>query len=294
MLNWARTVFFLTLLTLLAVAFGQAAGGTGGALTALAFSAVLNISAWWFSDKIVLALYRAQPVSELEAPELYVVLRELTQKQKIPMPRVYVIPSAAPNAFATGRNPSHAAVAVTRGIADLLNRDEMKAVLAHELAHVAHRDTLTASAAATLAGVVSILASAVRWLFLFGSPARRDGKESNPFVLLIMALTVPVIATLIQLAVSRSRELAADDRGAKLCGDPLFLASALRKLAAGSERIPLRPAGPATAHLFIVNPLRPVSPARLFSSHPPLEERVARLEAMARRVKGLTDAASGG
>ncbi len=253
-------------------------------MTAFIFACIMNLGAYWFSDQMVLAMYRAQPVSEAEAPEVYAIVRELIQEAKLPMPKIYMIPSAAPNAFATGRNPKHAAVALTQGIFELLNREELKGVLGHELAHVEHRDILISSIAAILAGAISMLGSMLRWGLMFGGGRSNndDDREGNPLVLLAMAILAPIAAMLIQLAVSRSREYHADETGAHLCGNPLYLASALRKLEAGSKSNPLRNAEPATAHLFIVNPLRGDGFSKLFSTHPPIEERIARLEQLAR------------
>lgn len=282
-MNFFKTVFLLTALTLLLVFVGGAIGGEQGMMFALVFACVMNLGAYWFSDKLVLAMYRAQPLSETEAPGVHRIVRELTEKAGMPMPRIYRIPSPAPNAFATGRNPRHAVVAVTHGILELLNEEELKGVLGHELSHVQHRDILIASIAATIAGAISMLTSMARWALIFGG-GRRDsrGGGSNPFVLLVTAIVAPIAALLIQLAVSRSREFNADEGGARLTGNPLPLASALRKLESGCRRIPMLEASPATAHLFIVNPLRGGGIAKLFSTHPPLEERIERLERMAR------------
>ncbi|OGW80102.1 MAG: protease HtpX, partial [Omnitrophica bacterium GWA2_52_8] len=232
--------------------------------------------------RIVLSMYRARSLDEKDAPELFGIVRELAAEAGIPVPRLYIIPSAAANAFATGRDPRHAAVAVTHGIVKILNREELKGVLAHELAHVEHRDILISSVAATLAGVIGMLASMARWSLYLGGGRRNDERSANPLALLMMAILMPIAASLIQLAVSRSREYEADRRGAHVCGNPLYLASALRKLESAAKEIPLRDAEPATAHLFIVSPLRGIDWARLFMTHPPLEERIARLEEMAR------------
>ena len=281
--NIFKTTFLLTALTLLLVFFGQAVGGQQGMVMAFFFAVAMNFISYWWSDKIVLAMNRAQPLSEKEAPEIYAIVRELAQKAQIPMPQIYLIPSASPNAFATGRNPSHAAVAVTQGIFEILNTEELKGVLAHELSHVLHRDILTSSIAATLAGAISMLASMVRWTLMFGGGRTSDEeRESNPVALLLMAILMPLAATLVQLAVSRSREYHADESGAHLCGNPLYLASALQKLESASRRIPFSQAEPSSAHLFIVNPLTRGSFTALFSTHPPLEDRIARLENMAR------------
>lgn len=284
-MNFFKTVFLLTALTLLLVFIGQAIGGEQGMVFAFLFACVMNLGAYWFSDRIVLAMYRARPLSETEVPGVYRIVRDLAQKINMPMPRVYLIPSPTPNAFATGRNPRHAVVAVTQGILELLNEKELEGVLGHELSHVQHRDILIASVAATIAGAISMLSSMARWSLMFGG-GRREGRDregdANPLVLLVMAIVAPLAALLIQLAISRSREFQADEGGSKLTGNPLYLASALKKLEAGVRRIPMLEASPATAHLFIVNPLRGEGIAKLFSTHPPLEERIARLEQMAR------------
>ncbi len=279
--NILKTTLLLTVLTLLLVFCGQMIGGRSGATFAFVFACVMNFGAYWMSDKIVLALYRAKPLEESDAPVVYEIMRELSEKSRMPMPRIYLIPSNAPNAFATGRNPRHAVVAVTEGILKLLNAEELKGVLAHELAHVEHRDILISSIAATLAGAISMLAYSARWALVFGS-GRRGGRDANPIALILMAILVPIAASLIQLAVSRSREYGADETGGDRCGNPLYLASALRKLEAGVKRVPMQEAQPASAHLFIVNPLKGDAFTKLFSTHPPLEERIARLEARAR------------
>ena len=287
--NILKTTFLLTALTLLLVFFGEAIGGQSGMMTAFVFACLINLFAYWFSDRLVLALYRAQPVSEFDAPEVFSIIRELTEKMGMPMPRLYLIPSATPNAFATGRGPKHAVVAVTQGILELLNREELTGVLAHELAHVKHRDILISSIAAVLAGAISMLANMLRWSLMFGGGSRRDERDGNPFALLVMAILAPIAAMLIQLAVSRSREYDADESGAHFCGNPLYLASALRKLESAVKRVPMRDAEPATVHLFIVNPLRVGGLTRLFSTHPPMDERIARLEKMARQSQDRID-----
>ena len=285
--NIIKTTILLSFLTLLFVFFGDLLGGQNGMMTAFVFACFMNLGAYWFSDKVVLAMYRAQPLPEQEAPEVYAIVRELTQKMNVPMPQIFLIPTAAPNAFATGRNPEHAVVAVTQGILDLLGKEELKGVLAHELAHVQHRDILISSIAATLAGAISMLASMLRYALMFGGNRRDErGEEANPLVLLAMSIVIPFAALLIQLAVSRSRESDADEEGGVSCGNPLYLASALKKLDAESKRIPMREVNPATSHLFIVNPLKGDAFAKLFSTHPPIEERIARLEKLARE-RGL-------
>jgi heat shock protein HtpX len=276
-----KTTFLLTALTALLLLLGDLFAGPTGVKFAFVFAAIMNIGSYWFSDKLVLMSYRAQPITESEAPELYQIVRRLVQRAGVPMPRIYRIPTDSPNAFATGRNPSHAVVAVTDGILRLLDREELEGVLAHELGHVFNRDILISSIAATLAGAVMMLARMAQWGALFGGFGGRDdrGGRGGGLVLLVAAILAPIAAMLIQLAVSRAREYSADESGAKLCGKPEALASALEKLAIQSGRIPLA-ASPATAHLFIVNPLSRQFLAKLFSTHPPIEERIARLRGM--------------
>lgn len=250
-------------------------------MTAFLFALLANAGAYFFSDQLVLAAYRAQPASEKDAPELYVILRELCERSKLPMPRLYWIPSASPNAFATGRDPEHSVVVVTQGIVELLNREELQGVLAHELSHVKHRDILLSSIAATMAGAISMLANMLRWAFVLGENRRQgNDRRDNALVLLISSIVIPIAAALIQLAVSRSREFDADEAGAGICDSPLYLASALRKIETESKRIPLREADPSSAHLFIMNPLGRGDWHQLFSTHPSTEERIERLERM--------------
>ncbi len=277
-----RTTILLGALTGIIMAIGQMLGGSQGLTIAFIFAIIMNFGSYWFSDKIVLAAYGARPVSEAEAPMVYRIVHNLTLRAGMPMPKIYLLPSDAANAFATGRNPQHAAVAVTEGIMRLMNERELTGVLAHELSHVKNRDILISSIAATLAGVIMMVASMARWAALFGGYSRNDDREGGGGVLglILMAVLAPLAATIIQMAVSRTREFAADETGAKLAGDPLGLASALKKLGVASERIPLD-ASPQSSHLFIVNPLSGQSFARLFSTHPPLEERIERLEHMA-------------
>jgi heat shock protein HtpX len=276
-----RTTILLGALTGIIMAMGQWLGGSQGLTIAFIFAVVMNFGSYWFSDKIVLAAYGAKEVSEAEAPMLYRVVHNLALKAGIPMPKVYIIPQESPNAFATGRNPQHAAVAVTEGITRLMNERELTGVLAHELGHVRNRDILISSIAATLAGVIMHVASMAQWAAMFGGFRRDNDREGGGVLgLILMAVLAPLAATVIQMAISRTREYAADDSGARLCGDPMALASALRKLGMASERIPMD-ASPQTAHMFIVNPLSGASFARLFSTHPPLEERIERLERMA-------------
>jgi len=263
------------------ILIGNAIGGRQGMITAFIFAAVMNFIMYWFSDKIVLAMYRAKPVSENDAPEIYKIVRNLTVKGNIPMPKIYILPMETPNAFATGRNPDHAAVAVTKGILDILDDNELEGVIAHELSHITHRDILVATIAATMAGAISMLARMAQFAAIFGGGSRDDrDRNGGGLGLLIMAIIAPIAALLIQLAISRSREYGADEGGAKLSGEPLSLASALRKLENYSKKIPSH-VEPATAHMFIVNPLRGDSLLKLFSTHPPVEERIKKLEKLA-------------
>jgi heat shock protein HtpX len=240
---------------------------------------VMNFGTYWFSDKMVLRMYRAQEVTTADAPELVGIVEDLAGRAGLPMPRVYMIPDDQPNAFATGRDPSHAAVAVTRGIMHTLSRDELRGVLGHELAHVQHRDILIGTVAATMAGAISMIANMAQWGMMFGGNRSDDREGGSPLGGIIMMLVAPFAAMLIQMAISRSREYLADEGGAKIAGNPLSLANALRKLEQKAEQIPMQ-ASPTTAHMFIVNPLSGGGLMRLFSTHPPMEERIARLEAM--------------
>jgi heat shock protein HtpX len=280
MSNTLKTTLLLGLLTGLLLWIGDFFGGSQGLLIMGVVAGLMNLGSWWFSDRIVLAMYRARELKEEEAPELYSIVRELATAAQMPMPRLYLIPSESPNAFATGRSPEHAAVAVTEGIMQLLTRDELRGVLAHELSHVKNRDTLISAIAATLAGVIMMLSRMAYWAALFGGGRRDERDNGGPLAMLVMVLVAPLAASLIQLAISRSREFEADATGARVSHNPMSLASALQKIAAASERVPLA-AGPATAHLWIVNPLRGSWLASLFSTHPPVEERVRRLRSMA-------------
>ena len=278
--NTFKTAFLLTAMTLLLMIAGRAFGGQRGMLMALIFAAVINFVSYFFSDKIALAMYRAQPVSREDLPRAYNIVERLSQKVGLPMPKVYLIPNDSPNAFATGRNPNHASVAVTQGILGLLNDEELEGVLAHELGHVRNRDILISSVAATIAGAITYLAHIARWGMIFGgyggdrSERRGDG---GGLAGLLMIFLAPLAATLIQLAVSRSREYSADDTGAHWTGNPYALASALAKIDAYSRRLPLV-ATPSTAHLFIIAPfLGGISFGNLFSTHPPTAKRIERL-----------------
>ncbi|MEK6689808.1 MAG: zinc metalloprotease HtpX [Nitrospirota bacterium] len=281
-MNVLKTMVLMVALTLLLVWGGAALGGKSGMTMALGFALVMNVITYWFSDKIVLRMYKAKEVNEAEAPELFSIVRTLAQKASTPMPKVYIIENDSPNAFATGRNPSHAAVAVTTGITKILSRDELAGVIGHELAHVKHRDILIGTVAATIAGAISYLAQMAHWAMLFGGRSSDDDdRGGNPLVALAMMIVGPIAALLIQMAISRSREYSADEGGARIAGSPSFLAKALKKLHIASQRIPLK-ANPATAHMFIVSPLSGRGIFTLFSTHPPMEERIARLEAMVR------------
>src|SRR5262245_28519825 len=279
-MNTAKTIVLMVGLTVLLVFIGGAFGGRQGMVIAFIFALAMNMFSYWFSDKIVLRMYGAQEVSEADAPILYGVTRDLAMKMNMPMPKVYIIPSDAPNAFATGRNPNHAAVAATQGILRLLTKEELSGVMAHEMGHVRNRDILIGTIAATIAGAISMLAHMAQWAMIFGG-GRRDDREGAGGLVggILMIILAPIAAALIQMAISRSREYEADATGARISGNPLALASALKKLHMGTQRIPMD-ANPATAHMFIVNPLRGGGFASLFSTHPPMEERIARLEAM--------------
>jgi len=283
-MNTFKTFIFLAVLTLLFIWIGGLLGGQDGMMVAFFLAGTMNFASYWFSDKIVLALYGAKPVSPAEAPELYSIVTRLARKAGIPTPRVCLIPGEAPNAFATGRNPGNAVIAVTRGILKILSEDELAGVLAHELAHVKHRDILIATVAATIAGAISMLADMARWTLLFGGGRNNHDEEGgrNPLATLLALVLVPIAAFLIQLAISRSREFEADEEGAQIEGHPENLAHALEKLERYKTRGMLN-ATPSTAHLFIVNPLSGDFFARLFSTHPPTQERIARLLEMKRK-----------
>ena len=276
MVNTFKTTFLLTALTLLMLLIGRYFGGQSGMLLALVFAAVTNFVAYFFSDKIALATYRAQPVTREELPVVYRIVERLTQKTGLPMPAIYVIPTESPNAFATGRNPRHASVAVTQGILRLLNEEELEGVLAHELGHVNNRDILISSVAATIAGAVTMLAAMGRWAAFFGGFGGSRDQRRSPIGALLMLFLAPIAATLIRMAVSRSREYQADATGAHITGNPYALANALAKLDDSSRRVPLA-ASPSTAHLFIIQPFLGISFASLFSTHPPTADRIARL-----------------
>lgn len=283
MSNIFKTTILLSLLTILLVLMGGAVGGRGGMMFAFFVAVAMNFGSYWFSDKIVLKMYGAREVSEQEQPAFYGMVRRLAIQAGLPMPKVYIIPDDSPNAFATGRNPDHAAVAATEGILRILSTEELEGVMAHELGHVKNRDILISTIAATFAGAISMIGNMLQWGAMFGG-GRGDDEEGGGAGGLIgslaMAIIAPIAAMLIQMAISRSREYLADEAGAGICGRPLALAGALRKLHNASRAIPLHDARPATAHMFIVNPLTGNGLMSLFSTHPPMEERIARLEAL--------------
>jgi heat shock protein HtpX len=281
-MNQFKTFLLMLILMVIFILVGSAIGGRDGAIYAFIIAALMNFLTYWFSDKIVLKLYRAKEVSQSEAPELYQIVGELTNKASLPMPKVYIMENDTPNAFATGRNPEHAAVAVTTGILRILSKEELKGVIAHELSHVRNRDILVSTIAATIAGAIGMLARIAQFGAIFGGGRSDDneGGGGNFIAVLLFSIIAAFAAMLIQLAISRSREYLADEGGARL-SHPLSLAKALGKLENAAQRIPME-ANPSTAHLFIVNPLRGKGVLSLFSTHPPIEERIARLEEMAR------------
>ncbi len=279
-MNQFKTYFFLALLTALFILVGWTLGGKTGATYALILAAMFNLITYWLSDKIILKMYRARKVTPGESPELYEIVGELANTANLPMPKIYMIQSESPNAFATGRNPQNAAVAVTTGITRLLSREELKGVIGHELSHIKDRDILIGTVAATIAGAIAWIGTMARWGAIFGGSGNdRDSRGGNLIFVLIVTVLASLAAMLIQMAISRSREYLADREGAFLCRDPHYLANALRKLETGAKRIPLE-ANPSTAHLFIVNPLRGRGIMNLFSTHPPIQERIKKLEEM--------------
>ncbi len=278
-MNALKTTFLMALLMVLAVFIGYMIGGNGGMMIAFLFALGMNLFSYWYSDKIVLKMYRAQEIKDADSPRLFAIVRDLSQRAGLPMPKVYLIPSDTPNAFATGRNPEHAAVAVTSGIMNILSENELRGVLGHELAHVKHRDILIGTIAAVFAGAISMLAHMAQWAAIFGGGRSDDERGGGGLGLLVMAIVAPIAALMIQMAISRSREYLADEGGARFHGNPRDLASALAKLQRGAQLRPM-PASPATAHMFTVNPLTGGGLMSLFSTHPPMEERIRRLEAM--------------
>jgi heat shock protein HtpX len=288
-MNTLKTAVLMAGLTALLMAIGYWMGNTQGMMFAFVLAAGMNFFSYWYSDKMVLAMTQAQEVGPNEAPQLYDLVHRLTERAGLPMPRLYVTPDPTPNAFATGRDPEHAAVAVNRGLLDVLNADEVEGVIAHEIAHIKHRDILISTIAATMAGALSMLAQWLQFSFMYGGYDRRDREDEgmNPLAALLMVIVAPIAAMIIQMAISRSREYAADEAGGRLSGRPLSLASALLKLERGNEQMPSA-ANPATAHMYIVNPLHGGGIASLFSTHPSTEDRVAKLEALARELGTAT------
>jgi heat shock protein HtpX len=287
--NTLKTAFLMTILTVLFIAIGGLIGGRGGVIMAFGFAMVMNFFSYWYSHKIVLAMYRAKEVTEAEAPALYRIVRNLATRGNLPMPKVYIMNNPTPNAFATGRNPEHGVVAVTTGIMDLLDEEELSGVIAHELAHIHGRDILIGTIAATFAGAIMMLADWARFAAMFGGFSSDDEEGGNPLgfvVVIVVSILAPIAAMLVQMAISRTREYKADERGANLCGNPMALASALNKISGGVEHVPMDNAKPATAHMFIMNPLSGRSMLSLFSTHPPVEKRIEKLKALAGRVNG--------
>ena len=276
MANMIRTTLLLAGLTGILLLIGGFLGGRGGMLIALIFSILMNFGTYWYSDKLVLKMYRARELSEADSPELFGIVANLAATANLPMPRLYVVDDPMPNAFATGRDPKHAAVAVTTGITRILSKDELAGVISHELAHIKNRDTLISTIAATIAGVITFMANMAQWSLIFGGG---DDDGANPLGILAMAILAPIAATIVQLAISRGREFEADAGGAKISGNPLSLANALAKLEAGNRAVH-SDVNPSTAHMFIVNPLKGKAVTSLFSTHPSTEERIARLRAM--------------
>lgn len=288
-MNFMRTTLLLAGMTALFLFIGNLLGGKSGMVLALLLAGGMNFAAYWFSDKMVLSMFNAREVGPREAPQFYAIVEELARRANTPMPRVYLIDDPNPNAFATGRDPAHAAVAATTGILRILTHEELAGVMAHELGHVLNRDILVSTIAATMAGAITTLANILQWGAIFGGNRDEEG-EGGAFgglAAIVLMILAPIAASLIQMAISRSREYGADELGGRLCGNPLWLANALRKLELGNQQQPMRAADehPATAHLFIVNPLSGGSIANLFSTHPPIPERMARLQALASTMR---------
>lgn len=277
-MNTIKTVFFMSLLTVLVVLAGNLIGGQSGMFIAFVIAVAMNFGSYWFSDKIVLKMYGAREISRDDAPYIYNMTERLVQKAQLPMPKLYVIDDMTPNAFATGRNPANSAVALTTGITKLLSNDELEGVIAHELAHIKNRDILIGSIASTFAGVITMLANMAQWAMIFGG---RDDEDNSLIGSLVLIIVAPIAATLLQMAISRSREYKADETGARMSGNANALASALMKLKYGNDRKAVDHAGPATAHMFIVHPLSGGGVFKLFSTHPPIEQRVAKLQEIA-------------
>jgi len=281
-MNQLKTGLLLAGLTVLLVLMGRWLGGTNGMVIAFVLALAMNVGSYWFSDRIVLAMYRAQPITPDQAPELYAIVQRLAERAGLPMPKLYVVPDPTPNAFATGRDPQHSAVAVNEGLLRLLDMEEVEGVLAHELSHVKNRDTLISTIAATIAGAITMLAHMGQWALMFGGFGGDRDREGgyNPLAALLMIIVAPIAALLLQMTISRSREYQADRTGAEISGRPLALASALAKLEQAARVRPMQ-VNPATAHMFIVNPLRGEAFAALFSTHPSTADRIARLQALA-------------
>ena len=273
--NGLKTALLLGTLSGVLLLIGEMVGGPDGLMMAFLFAAVMNLGSYWFSDKLVIKMYRGEQVT---SDPLFEVVAEICQRNQLPMPRVYMLPQATPNAFATGRNPEHAVVAATAGILDILSREELSGVMAHEMSHVMHRDILIGSIAATIAGAIAYLAHMAQWAAIFGGFGRDDDEGGNPIAMIALAIIAPIAAMLVQMAISRSREYIADEGGARLCGNPYYLANALRKLEMANQTRPMHRVNEATAHMFIVSPLRAGGIASLFSTHPPMAERIRRLE----------------
>jgi heat shock protein HtpX len=280
-MNSVKTVFLMTLLMVFLLIVGSLLGGQQGMILALVISLVMNFGSYWFSDKIVLMMYHAKEVTEAEEPRLFSIVSRVATAAQLPIPRVYIIPDDTPNAFATGRNSEHAAVAATQGILSLLSDDELEGVLAHEFAHIKHRDILTGTIVATMVGTIVFIARMAGWSMMFAGGGRNDRRGSNGLAELLLLIVAPIAATVVQLAISRSREFAADEGGAHITHRPLSLANALQKLERGVQQIPMGKTSPATAHLFIVSPLHGGGVMKLFSTHPPLHERIERLQKIA-------------
>lgn len=280
MTSQIKTVVLLALLSGLLIVIGGYLGGQTGIVIALGLALVMNVGSYWFSDRIVLSMYKAREVSPQQAPQLYQMVAELAQRAEIPMPRVYIIPESSPNAFATGRNPEHGVVAVTEGLLKLMTPDEVRGVVAHELGHIAHRDILVQTVAAVLGSAIVAIANMLQIVAIFGGGRSDEREGGNPIALLATAILAPIAAALIQMAISRSREYMADAKGAQLCGNPNSLANALEKLGSLTQRVPMQVHNQSTEPLFIVSPFAGRSFSNLFSTHPPLEERIVRLRAM--------------
>jgi heat shock protein HtpX len=280
--NTLKTVFLMTAMMMLFLLVGGLLGGRSGMIIAFIFALAMNFGSYWFSDKIVLKMYRAKEATEETAPKFYELVKHLAENANLPMPKVYIIDDQTPNAFATGRNPEHAAVCATTGILQGLNNEELAGVLSHELAHVKHRDILTGTIAATLVGTITFIAQMAGWAMMFSG--RGSSRDNDGLAGLVLIILSPIAATLLQLAISRSREFAADEGGAKISGQPLALASALQKISGANQIKPVNNVGPATAHMFIVNPLRGGGVMKLFSTHPSTEERIKRLQEIAQTM----------